>query len=264
MPINLSKINGALDRLNPESRSQNNNNTNTAVVKLEEGKNNIRIVPYVHDMEMPFQELHFHYGVGGKSFLCPKRMKNEDCPICEMATEAWSDFTNTSDESSKEVFKKLVSTLRVFIPIVVRGEEDQGVRWWAVSPRTTYKQILEIVKNAMGEGVDITDPAEGIDLIVRVEKGYNGWLVPESIQTAMKPSKLTDANKVDELLNTVTSIDDLYSYREVSEMKEALSNFVNESSDENNEDGKRKNFNKNQGEDLPFDDVSSKFDKALA
>jgi len=125
MPINLSKINGALDRLNPESRSQNNNNTNTAVVKLEEGKSNIRIVPYVHDMEMPFQELHFHYGVGGKSFLCPKRMKNDDCPVCDMATEAWNDFTNTSDESSKEVFKKLVSTLRVFIPIVVRGEEDQ-------------------------------------------------------------------------------------------------------------------------------------------
>jgi len=270
MPINLSKINGALDRLNPESRSQNNNNTNTAVVKLEEGKSNIRIVPYVHDMDMPFQELHFHYGVGGKSFLCPSRMKSDPCPVCDMATSAWQDFTNTQDETSKEVFKKLVATLRVFIPIVVRGEEDKGVRWWAVSPRTTYKQILEIVKNALGEGVDITDPSEGIDLIVRVEKGYNGWLVPESIQTAMKPSALIEKDKVDELLNTVTNINDLYSFREVSEMNEALNSFANENTEENNDFGSQKTFNKNAGQDIDFDsgkknkDVSTKFDEALS
>jgi hypothetical protein len=269
MPINLSKINGALDRLNPETRSQSNNNTNTSIVKLEEGKSNIRIVPYIHDMEMPFQELHFHYGVGGKTFLCPKRMKGEDCPICDMATEAWSDFTNTGDESSKEVFKKLVATLRVFIPIVVRGEEDQGVRWWAVSPRTTYKEILNKVKDALSEGIDITDTSEGLDLIVRVEKGYNGWLIPESVDMSLRPSKLIDGN-VDELLNTVTKIDELYTYRPISDMKEALSSFVNGSQEEDNSTGFTKTYSNDESKnDIDFDTKSSgksvmeKFDQAL-
>lgn len=271
MPLNLSKINGALDRLNPQTRNSNNNNTNTAVVKLEEGESVIRIAPYKYDLEMPFQELHFHYGVGGKTFLCPKRMDNRDCAICDMATEAWSDFTNTNDESSKDVFKKLVAQLRVFIPIVVRGQEDLGVRWWAVSPRTTYKEILQKVKNAMSQGIDITDPNEGLDLIVRVEKGYNGWLIPESIDTALKTSKLTDGD-VDELIDTVTNINEIYSFRDPEEMKEAISNFANDSSEENNSQGSVKNFNNtgSGGGDIDFDnknsasDVSDKFDKMLS
>jgi len=268
MPINLSKINGALDRLNPESRSQNNNNTNTAIVKLEEGEHVIRIAPYKYDMEMPFQELHFHYGVGGKTFLCPKRMNNEECPICEMATEAWNDFTNTGDETSKDVFKKLVAQLRVFIPIVVRGQEDAGIRWWGVSPRTTYKEILNKVKNAMSQGIDITDTTEGLDLIVRVEKGFNNWLIPESIDTALKPSKLTNGD-IDELLDTVTNINELYSLRELSEMKEACNNFANYDgqSPENNNTGSVKSYNKKGNDnDIDFDaksDVSSKFDSVL-
>jgi len=124
----------------------------------------------------------------------------------------------------------------------------------------------------MSQGIDITDPNEGLDLIVRVEKGYNGWLIPESIDTALKTSKLTDGD-VDELIDTVTNINDIYSFRDPEEMKEAISNFANDSSEENNSQGSVKNFsnsnNKNDG-DIDFDnktsasDVSDKFDKMLS
>ena len=252
MAINLDKINGALDRLDPEKKS--GGNTNTSVVKLPEGESVIRIAPYNLDPEMPFQELHFHYAIGGKTFLCPKRMKNDDCPICDMATEAWNEFTSTQEESAKDVFKKLVATLRVYIPIVIRGQEDKGLRWWAVSPRSTYKEILTKVKNGMAQGIDITSTSDGLDLIVQVKKGFNDWLVPESIDTALRPSPLAESDDaIDALIKTITPIDEVATYRELSEMKAALSAFANpnaETKGENNEAGKNKSFN--GGRDIDF------------
>jgi len=186
--------------------------------------------------------------------------------IKELEKLNWIIITS---ENAEEVFKKLVATLRVFIPIVVRGEEDQGVRWWAVSPRTTYKEILNKVKDALSEGIDITDTSEGLDLIVRVEKGYNGWLIPESVDMSLRPSKLIDGN-VDELLNTVTKIDELYTYRPISDMKEALSSFVNGSQEEDNSTGFTKTYSNDESKnDIDFDTKSSgksvmeKFDQAL-
>tara|TARA_R110000851_G_scaffold150823_1_gene291700 strand:- start:1388 stop:2212 length:825 start_codon:yes stop_codon:yes gene_type:complete len=251
MAINLDKINGALDRLDPTKR---NSATSTDVVKLEEGENVIRITPYKFDPDMPFQELHFHYAVGGKTFLCPKRMKQEDCPICDMATEAWNEFTSTNEESSKDVFKKLVATLRVFIPIVVRGQESEGIRWWAVSPRTTYKEILTQVKNAMSQGIDITDPTTGMDLIVQVKKGFNDWLVPESINLALKPSPLTNSESLNDLLDTITDINEVYSFRETSELTAAINSFANPSdaSREDSSAGSVKSYTSTGVRDIDF------------
>ena len=56
MAINLDKINAALDKLDP-TKSNNGNGNQDAIIKLDEGEHNIRIAPYKHDLEMPFQEM---------------------------------------------------------------------------------------------------------------------------------------------------------------------------------------------------------------
>ena len=60
MAINLDKINAAIDRLDP---TKNNGGNNKNIIKLDEGEHQLRIAPYKHDLEMPFQELWFHFGV---------------------------------------------------------------------------------------------------------------------------------------------------------------------------------------------------------
>ena len=70
MAINLDKINAALDKLDPTKNSNGGGNQD-AIIKLDEGEHNIRIAPYKHDMEMPFQEMWFHFGIAGRTFLCP-------------------------------------------------------------------------------------------------------------------------------------------------------------------------------------------------
>jgi hypothetical protein len=279
MAINLDKINAALDRLDPEKKSQSNNN-NDDTVKLPEGQTTIRLVPYKHDLEMPFREFHFHYSVAGKTFLCPNRMKQEPCEICELATGMWRKYESSQDETYKDAFKKLVATLRVFIPIVVRGEEDKGVRWWGVNPRSTYKEILTAIKNAAQQGIDILDPESGRDLVITVEKGWNDYLIPKSVQPAFADSKLAKTKKaIEDLLETVSNIDEKYTYRTTEEMSAALSGFFATSDvKEGTETGTQKNYSKNGSKELDEEDlidfggknessveesVSDKFDKVV-
>ena len=105
MAINLDKINAALDKLDPTK--SNGGGNQDAIIKLDEGEHNIRIAPYKHDPEMPFQEMWFHFGIAGRTFLCPTKMKGESDPICDFATKCWDQFKATNDDSFKEMFKNM-------------------------------------------------------------------------------------------------------------------------------------------------------------
>ena len=263
MAINIDKINAALDRLDPEKKQSAAGAGSEHMVKLPEGTSTIRLVPYKFDLEMPFREFHFHYGIGGKTFLCPNRMRQEPCEICEVATKMWRQFESTQDETYKDAFKKLVSTSRVYIPIVVRGEEDKGIRWWAVNPRTIYKDVLTIIKNAAKQNIDLTDPTEGRDLDVVVQKGFNDYLIPKSIQVAFAPSKLADTKKAtDNILESVVNIDELQTFRENSEQRVALNGFFagGDTTAVENSVGSVKTFGKEPEESDLIDFGSSKDD----
>tara|TARA_R110002051_G_scaffold324261_2_gene420724 strand:+ start:1490 stop:2326 length:837 start_codon:yes stop_codon:yes gene_type:complete len=276
MNINLDKINAALDRLDPEKKSTGHSGDRPDV-KLPEGETTIRLVPYKYDLEMPFHELHFHYNVAGKTFPCPQRMKGDSCEICEVATKMWRKYESSNDETYKDAFKKLVATSRAYIPCVVRGEEEKGVRWWVVNTRTTYKEILTVVKNAAKSGLDITDTEAGRDLVVTVEKGWNDYLIPKSVQSAFADSKLAKTKKeTDALIDTVTKIEELYTFREPEEMTVALNSYFSDGSTNRDPDsaGKTADFSTKEpadGDLIDFggsksveDSVSDKFDKVVA
>lgn len=262
MAISLDKINSALDRLD----GKGGGNGKQDIAKLEEGEHQIRIAPYKEDMEMPFQEIWQHFRIGGKTFLCPQKMKGEPDPICEFANTCWQEFTRTNDESYKEMFKTMAPTLRVYLPILIRGEEDKGLRWWSISPRTTYKEILNHVRSGLRQNVDITDTSEGLDLMVTVEPGFNGWLMPTTITTALKPTPLAPKKEVDDLIQTTTLINDLFSYTPVEEMKTALERHINpNANDSDSSGGTQKSFGGTAvvAEETVNSKIDDAFDKLL-
>ena len=77
----------------------------------------------------------------------------EKDPIVEFAKQ----LRNTSDKENWRLAKKLDPKMRVFAPVIVRGEEDQGVRLWGYG-KTAYKELLNLVLNP--EYGDITDTSE--------------------------------------------------------------------------------------------------------
>ena len=266
MAINLDKINAAIDRLDP---TKSNGGSNKNIMKLDEGEHQLRIAPYKHDLEMPFQELWFHFGVAGRTFLCPTKMKGDPPdPICEFASKCWDQFTKTNDDSFKEMFKQMAAKLRVYVPVVKRGEEDQGIRWWSISPRTTYKDILNHVRSALRQNVDITDANEGLDLVVTMAHGFNNWLVPENITTVLKPSPLAAKKDIPTIIDSVTPVNELFQFAPIDEMKLALDKHINPNADDSDSSaGTAKDFSSNTKVEAEEDNVSEKigaaFDKLL-
>lgn len=266
MGINFGKLQEAIDNLDPEKRKEKAQNGNKDRVSLEEGETTIRIVPYKYDEDLPFQEKWFHYGIGGKNFLCPKRNFGEDCPVCNFARKCWEEFNSTQDETFKELAKAMSATCRVFIPIVVRGEEDKGVRWWAITgnqtPKGTYGKLLNCCKMAFKRDIDVSDPDSGMDITVDIQKGYNGWLIPETFQLDIGQTPLaknkTEAKK---LINGVKNVDELYEKTPSDEISAALEEHLNPNQKPSDATGTVKNFGSAQEEDpddLPFDDEEEK------
>lgn len=196
MAIDLKKMRAKLNELNRPSGGGK-------WWKPSDGKQDIRIVP-TEDGD-PFKSFFFHYNVGPNGFLCPKRNFGDECPVCDFASKLFKE----GDEESVAMAKDLFVRQRFFSPVLVRGEEDQGVRVWGYS-KTVYETLLNLVLNP--EYGDITDVDEGLDITVEYGKAAGARYPSTSLTPKRKSSPLCkDLNKTEckELLDTVPDFDSL-------------------------------------------------------
>ena len=78
--MDLEKVKRRLNQLQTSTQRTSN------LWKPQPGKQVVRIVPYQHNKDNPFQELFFHYDLGGKTYLSPITFGRPD-PIEEFASE---------------------------------------------------------------------------------------------------------------------------------------------------------------------------------
>lgn len=156
------------------------------------GKHTIRIVPSKFDPDFPFTELEFHYNIAKFPMIALTNFGEQD-PIVEFAKE----LRKTDDKDNWSLAGKLNPKTRFFAPVVVRGEEDKGVRLWSFGVNI-YKALLKLAED---EDIgDYTDVIQGWDLVVDKVKG-NPY--PETtVRIKPKQSPLSnDPKKVDLWLN---------------------------------------------------------------
>ena len=89
------------------------------------GKHSIRIVPSVFNKSNPFKEVYMHYGINNRTMMSLTNFNEKD-PIVEFA----QGLRKSSEKDNWQLAKKLEPKMRVFAPVIVRGEEDKGVRLW--------------------------------------------------------------------------------------------------------------------------------------
>jgi len=155
MAINMEEMRKKLQML------QSNQKTNAYKWKPEPGENIIRIVPYQFRKGDPFLELYFHYNVGKKKYLSLTTFEEAD-PIAEFA----ETLQNTGDKDDWKLGKKLEPTLRVFTPIIVRGKEKEGVKFWDFG-KNIYMELLKVTTDP--DYGDITDLVTGRDIVVEFQ-----------------------------------------------------------------------------------------------
>lgn len=190
------------------------------------GKHSVRIVPSVYNKQNPFKEVYMHYGINNRSMMALTNFGEKD-PIVEFA----QGLRKSSEKDNWQLAKKLEPKMRVFAPVIVRGEEDKGVRLWEFG-KQVYMDLLSIAED---EDVgDYTDPITGRDITVETAgKETTGLMYNTStIRVRTKSTPLSDdAGKVKLWLENQP--DPLTQFKRYSydDMKEALLKHLNPEED---------------------------------
>ena len=149
-------INAIKSRLN---QLQNTSTTASVIWKPQPGKTQIRIVPYTHNKDNPFTELFFHYSlVPNKTVLSPQSFGRPD-PVQQFADK----LKSSGDKDEWIQGKRIEPKMRTFAPVIVRGEENEGVKFWGFG-KTVYQELLGIIADP--DYGDISDPMTGRDIVV--------------------------------------------------------------------------------------------------
>ena len=121
------------------------------------GKQLIRVAPNKYNKDFPFTEMKFYYGIGSKRVMASPSNWGEKDPIMEFAKQ----LRGTSDRENWRLAKKLDPKTRIFAPVLVRGQEDEGVKLWQFG-KEVYQEFLNMA--ADDEIGDFTDIVAGRDI----------------------------------------------------------------------------------------------------
>ena len=218
MAINLDAIKGRLNKL------QNTQRKTVELWKPAPGKHQIRLVPYKFNKENPFIELYFHYNINNKTYLSPISFGRPD-PIVEFADK----LKRLGNKEDWKAAKQMEPKLRTFVPVLVRGEEGDGVRFWGFG-KTVYQEILGYIADP--DYGDITEPQAGRDVVVEVQSAEDaGTSYPvTTIRVKPKETPLADSQTdMENYINNQMAITDLYSELTYAELQGVLESWLNPS-----------------------------------
>ena len=219
--MDLNALKQKLDTLQSKPQGQKTDYS-TIFWRPTVGKQQIRIVPSAYDSSNPFTELKFYYGITNKVMISPTNFGEKD-PIALFAAKLREEYT----KENYVLAKKLDAKNRIFVPVIVRGEEDKGTRLWQFG-KQVYEELLALaVDDEIG---DYTDIVNGRDLTVETV-GPESTGTPynkSSVRVRLKTSPLSeDATKVEtwtsEQPNPKEGLFKSYSF---DEMKSALEKWL--------------------------------------
>jgi hypothetical protein len=194
-----------------------------------EGKYQIRIVPSKLDKSNPFKEVYLHYGYAKFPIYALTNWGEKD-PIVEFAKQ----LRGTNDRENWSLAKKLDPKMRVFAPVIVRGEEDKGVRLWEFG-KEIYLQLLGLAEDE--DYGDFTDISEGFDFTLEALMGDIGGRqgLKSSIRPKRKTSALSeDAAQIEMWLEEQPDILEMQAKfkKSFDELKTILQNFLEPENEE--------------------------------
>ena len=117
--------------------------------------------------------------------------------------------------------------LRTFAPVIVRGKENEGVKFWGFG-KTVYQDILGYIADP--DYGDITDPNSGRDIVLEVVSAEESNAAYPTTTIRVKPATskiLEDAGQVQQLLDSQKEITELYQELSYDELKGVLENWLN-------------------------------------
>ena len=218
-------INAIKNRL---TQLESTSSTTKSFWKPQPGKQVVRIVPYKHNKDNPFIELFFHYSLGdNKTYLSPVSFGRPD-PVQEFADKLKS--TGNKDEWIQG--KRLEPKMRTFAPVIVRGQESEGVKFWGFG-KTVYQELLSVIADP--DYGDITDSMNGRDIMIERQTPAEAGNQYGKTTVRVKPNQTPiteDDNQLQSIFDNQADLTELYTEPSYDDLKEVLKNYLNPSSSE--------------------------------
>ena len=216
MAIDLEAIRKKLGQL-----SGNNSKRNTMWRPQEGEEHTVRLLSFQDNDGQPFQERYFYYNIGNNpGLLAPYQFQKPD-PIQELITKLRDD----GSKESYELAKKLYPKMRTYAPVIVRGEEDKGVRLWAFG-KTVYQSLLNIMLDE--DYGDITDPSDGRDVKVVCNKPPGRMWAMTEVRPRGKGTPLSsDTNQAADWVRNIPDLDELFTLKSYAELEKIVNDWLN-------------------------------------
>ena len=237
--MDLSKIKERLESFNKQTKPS----ASKRIWKPQPGQQVVRIVPYIHERDWPFLELYFYYDFGKRTIIAPQNFGEPD-PVQELADK----LKSTGEKEDWQLARKIEPKMRTYVPILVRGQEHEGVKFWGFG-KTVYEELLKTIDDP--DYGDITDLKTGSDITVEYEQPKEGY-PKTSFRVKRTPSPATTDPSVMQLLKEMPTVKDIWEVPSYDELAKLLDNFIN-NTDEEVETSTDTDSDDNEVQDLPAD-----------
>lgn len=205
------------------------------------GEYMVRVVPWQDTKGQPFKEMWYYKGIGRKSangygpFPMPtrKQFKHDD-PIQDLIDLLRKEDQEGGTDKNKDMLKRLYPKMTAYIPIIVRGEEDKGVRLWPITDlQMLYPKLLGyfVDEQVLQDTTDYTDVNNGFDIkvtVVESKRMFNGKpVLDSSVELARKVSPLSkDKKQIDAWIAAIPKLEELEPEPSFDDMKKRLEEWL--------------------------------------
>jgi hypothetical protein len=169
--------------------------------------------------------------MGEKNYLSPISFGRPD-PIEEFATK----LKTSGNKEDYKLGRKIEAKMRTYAPVIVRGEENEGVKFWGFG-KMVYQELLSVIADP--DYGDITDPVKGRDIVVEFKTSEETGRAFPMTNIRVKPNQtpLTENTKVMGIVKeTQKNITDIYSELEYDDLQKALEAWLHSESDIDDKD----------------------------
>ena len=226
--MDLNVIKQRLNQMQKSSSNQISGGGKNMFWKPSVGKQTVRVVPFKYNKENPFTEMKFYYGIGSKKVMASPTNWGEKDPIMEFAKQ----LRQSNDKENWRLAKKLDAKTRIFAPVVVRGEESEGVKLWQFG-KEIYEAFLQLAADE--EVGDFTDFSQGRDIKLNTV-GPESTGTPYNRTTlgpSMKTSPLSESSdEIEKFLEDQVDPKKVFKPLSYDEMKLTLQEWLTPEDDE--------------------------------
>lgn len=188
----------------------------------EAGDYYVRILPYIHNLDWPITTVWKHFNICSTPFISLSTFGKPD-PIREYGDAVRAQAGGSKDSSMYRVANMCDPTTRYYAPILIRGKEEEGVKFWDMSYKD-YEKLMAIFE--MVEYGDITDFETGRDLKVTHTKPVKDGEYAQNIILAMpSTSPATTLQAVADMIVKMPTVQSILQEPTMDEMTDLLKKF---------------------------------------